>query len=95
MIYAILTEQNITKLFQVLGFPAILKGLSWHKVSNTAFRKHLREFNELRNRIVHGKSETVLKRRVESYVSLWTQLAKKLDAVVGKEIEKRSGAAPW
>jgi hypothetical protein len=88
-------EQNITKLFQVLGFPAILKGLSWHKVSNTAFRKHLREFNELRNRIVHGKSETVLKRRVESYVSLWTQLAKKLDAVVGKEIEKRSGAAPW
>jgi hypothetical protein len=88
-------EQNITKLFAAVGFPAILGGVSWRRMSNASLRKHLREFNELRNRIVHGKGETVTKKRVELYMSMWTNLAKRLDTVVGKEIAKRTGKAPW
>jgi len=35
-------EQNITKLFESIGFPDILDGLKWQRMSNKSLRGKLR-----------------------------------------------------
>ncbi len=88
-------EHNINRLFASLGFAKILDGISWRRMGNDALRKKLREFNELRNRVAHGAGKTVSKNRVVNYMKVWSSLAKHVDRKVGREIEKRTGEAPW
>ena len=88
-------EHNINRLFASLGFAKILDRISWRRMGNDALRKKLRDFNELRNRVAHGTGETVSKDRVVNYMKVWSSLAKHLDRKLGREIEKRTGEAPW
>lgn len=88
-------EHNIRALFATIGFTDVLVGVSWQKVGNHSMRAKLRSFNELRNRIVHGKSEVVRKATVVLYMSVWRNFATKLDAKLGHEVAKQIGKAPW
>ena len=88
-------EQNIRRLFASIGFTDVLVGLSWQKVGNKAMRTKLRTFNELRNRIVHGKSEKVHKKQVAVFTSVWRNFAGRLDEKLRKEIAKKIGKTPW
>jgi hypothetical protein len=49
--------QNIMNMFNTLGFKDIFDGLSWRKMSTTALKKKLQDFNTLRNQIVPGPSD--------------------------------------
>lgn len=60
-------EDNIRKLFRLLGFKDILQDISWQKMGSDSLRKKLKAFNQLRNRLVHGSNETVQKRKVTNY----------------------------
>lgn len=88
-------RDNINRLFASLGFVAVVDGLSWQGMSNISLRAKLKEFNELRNRIVHGKSETVRKSVLQNYLTSWTKFAEKLDARLRVLIQKQTGTAPW
>jgi hypothetical protein len=88
-------EHNINQLFSSIGFANVLQGVSWRRMSNDAFRRKLREFNELRNRIVHGRKETVRKSQVTNYMSAWSNFATRLDQIVGRGIQAKTGTAPW
>lgn len=88
-------EQNITKLFAAIGVVDVLAGISWQKCSNQDLRKKLRDFNELRNRIVHGKTEVVHKKTVEIYMSVWNNFAVRLDQKVGDAIAAVTGSSAW
>src|SRR2546427_3836303 len=76
-------KNNINNLFATLGFPNVLDGIKWSGQSNSALQDNLKSFNELRNRIVHGKSEKVRRRTVSWYFRLWTSLAKHVERAIG------------
>ena len=86
---------NIKKLFGSIGFGNVIEGISWSRMGNEALKKKLRDFNELRNRIVHGKSENVTKSSVINYLNVWTNFAKHLDRKVHDEIKKVMKKEPW
>jgi hypothetical protein len=86
---------NITRLFSAVGFPNILDTVSWQGMSNDALKTRLRELNELRNRIVHGKAETVRKRVVENYSSFVRQFANRFDRRVASVYRTLTGQEPW
>lgn len=86
---------NINRLFEAIGIPRVLSGISWRGMSNDSLKRKLREFNELRNRIVHGNSEVISKSQVENYLNVWTNLAKQLDRKVHDEINGLVGNDPW
>lgn len=86
---------NINRLFATIGVPSILAGISWSGMNNESLRRKLRDFNELRNRIVHGKSEPVRKSQVENYLSVWTNLAKQIDRKIQGILEQNTGTEPW
>ncbi len=88
-------ERNINRLFESIGFPKVVEGLSWNRMGNEALRRKLRDFNELRNRVAHGVGETVTKRRVENYMNVWDSLAKYLDRKIRRAIRSRTGEHPW
>lgn len=88
-------EKNITKLFATIGFPKILDGISWQAVSNVSLKRQLREFNELRNKIVHGSSESVHKLTVKKYARLWLSFGKRVDEKLRVEIKSVTGTIPW
>jgi hypothetical protein len=89
------SSQNIKWLFATLGFKDIFAGISWQKCSNEMLHKRLKDFNELRNKIVHGTSISVTKTTVTSYLSSWTALAQRLDAKLRTEINVLTGKHPW
>ena len=70
----------------------VLSGISWQRLDNAGVRRKLREFNELRNRIVHGKAEIVHKKSVIFYMGAWRNFAKRFDRRVGKRIEGATGS---
>jgi hypothetical protein len=86
---------NITRLFASIGFPKVLDGVSWNRMSNDSVRKRLRELNELRNRIVHGAQESVQKATVKNYLGFVNQLTAKLDSKLGARTGKLTGSPPW
>jgi len=88
-------EQNISAMFAALGFPNIMDGITWQHMTNRQLKIRLREFNELRNRIVHGSPERVRKTTVQNYFKAFQKFAKKLDAKVAREIRQVVGNAPW
>ncbi|MBN2351775.1 MAG: hypothetical protein JXD23_04325 [Spirochaetales bacterium] len=88
-------SKNIISLFQSLGFSNVLEGISWQKLSNAGLRKKLDEFNELRNRIVHGKSETVYKAQLENYYNSFWTFGIKFDINIYTLIKNQTGTAPW
>jgi len=88
-------EANITKLFCTLGFPDILDGISWQAVSNDSLKKNLKNFNVLRNRIVHGSSETVKKSTVRKFAKLWKNFGRRFDEKLRAEIRGITGTNPW
>jgi len=88
-------EDNIRKLFRLLGFKDILQDISWQKMSNDSLRKKLKAFNQLRNRLVHGSNETVQKRSVTNYKNAWSILAVKLDGKLRTRIKRSIGSYPW
>lgn len=88
-------EQNITKLFASVGFIDALSGVSWQKMNNKSLRKKLKEFNELRNKVAHGKTVKVSKAKVESYKNVWANFARRFDAALKNRIKQASGSSPW
>lgn len=86
---------NINRLFEAIGIQRVLADISWRRMSNESLKRKLRDFNELRNRIVHGSSEVVSKSQVENYLSVWTNLAKQLDRKVHDEVAAVIGNPPW
>lgn len=88
-------SDNIRKLFATLGFGDVLDGMCWRNCSNQSAHKRLRDFNELRNKIVHGASIKVAKYQVTSYRRSWSALANWLDEKLRSEIEATTGNSPW
>jgi len=88
-------ERNITRLFSSIGYPDILSGISWQRMSNKQLLARLRAFNELRNRIVHGSRETVSKSTLANLVSVFSNFAEKLDNKVRREVRSVTGSDPW
>jgi len=54
------SDSNIDGLFLRLGLVKVLNGLSWQKCDNAALRRKLKEINELRNQIAHGRAKLQL-----------------------------------
>jgi hypothetical protein len=88
-------QQNINNLFGSIGFPKIINGISWRAMSNSQLKTKLRLFNELRNRIVHGSTERVIKRALKNYYEVLSKLASKLDEKLRDEISSLTGSNPW
>ena len=86
---------NINRLFASLGFKKIMDSVSWRGMGNDLLKRKLREFNELRNRIAHGRGETVRKGQVENYMQVWGNLDKHFDRVVAKEVGDVTDESPW
>lgn len=88
-------EQNITRLFDSIGYPDILDGLSWQRMNNKQLRGKLKALNELRNKIVHGSSETVKKSTLANFLAVFTTFGEKFDAKLRREVRSVIGAQPW
>jgi RiboL-PSP-HEPN len=88
-------EQNITRLFATIGFPDILSGVTWQRVGAALVKRKLRDFNEIRNRIVHGSSEHVTKQQVRNYATFWKSFGSRFDDRLRQEIENVTGSLPW
>jgi len=86
---------NINKLFGALGFPRILDGISWQRMSNDALLRKLQNFNELRNKIVHGRSERVGKQAVSNHLHVLRNLAQNLDRKLRSEVHSVTRRFPW
>jgi hypothetical protein len=86
---------NISRVFAAVGFGGVLDDLSWQNCSNATLKARLREFNELRNRIVHGKAETVRKQRVKNYIGFVRSLATRLDRKLARRYRQLVGEDPW
>jgi len=89
------TSENITRLFATAGFPDVLDGISWQKCTNATVRSRLKGLNELRNRIVHGGTETVGKWQVDHFKAFVENLAIRLDRKVATVVRSVTGVAPW
>jgi hypothetical protein len=86
---------NIKKLFASLGFSDVLADISWQRCSNQTMRTRLKDFNELRNKIVHGTSINITKPQVTGYLSSWHALAQRLDSKLRTKINTITGTPPW
>ncbi len=51
------SDSNVITLFQRLGATDVLEDLSWQRITNQRIRSNLRQLNELRNQIAHGRRE--------------------------------------
>jgi hypothetical protein len=51
------SDSNIIALFLRLGVTDILADLSWQRITNERIRSNLKQLNELRNQIAHGRRE--------------------------------------
>jgi hypothetical protein len=51
------SDANIVALFLRLGVTDILHSLTWQRITNERIRSNLRQLNELRNQIAHGRRE--------------------------------------
>ncbi len=87
--------QNIEKMFSTLGFDDVFEGLSWQRMSTTALKKKLRDFNTLRNQIVHGANKRVQKQVLVNHLNVFNNFATRLDAKLRREIRRVTGAHPW
>lgn len=88
-------EQNIVRLFASLGYPNILDGISWQRMSNAQLKAKLRGLNELRNKIFHGSSGTVTKVQVANHLNVFRNFAARLDAKLRAQVHAVTGAYPW
>jgi hypothetical protein len=88
-------EQNITRLFDSIGYPDVLDGITWQRMNNKQVKAKLRAFNELRNKIVHGSSESVRKVTLANYLAVFTSFAERFDDKVRKEVRSVIGSNPW
>jgi RiboL-PSP-HEPN len=88
-------EDNITRLFNSIGFSNVLDGISWQRMSNKQLRLKLRALNELRNKIVHGSSVTVKKSALENYFNVFNSFAEKLDEKLRRDVRTLTGTDPW
>ena len=80
---------------QQVGWSDVLDGISWQKCTNATVRSRLKGLNELRNRIVHGGTETVGKWQVEHFKAFVENLAIRLDRKVATVVRSVTGVAPW
>lgn len=88
-------EQNITRLFASIGYPDILDGLQWQNMTNKQLRAKLRSLNELRNKIVHGTTETVSKAVLSNFVTFISTFAAQLDRKLRGEVRSVTRSYPW
>ncbi len=86
---------NISRPSSSLGFPGVLDGVRWQKMSSGSVKDRLRKLNELRNKIVHGKSETVRKVQVTHLLDFVRRFSEKLDEEVGAAMSTVLGRSPW
>jgi hypothetical protein len=87
--------ENITRLFASIGFPSILDGISWQKMSNKSAREKLRELNTLRNDIVHGSPATVTKPKLKNFTAFVRNLTKRLDRKLRDHLQAVLEHNPW
>lgn len=88
-------EENITRLFNSIGYAALLDGVSWQRMNNKQMKAKLRALNELRNKIVHGSPQTVAKSTLKNYLAVMRTLAEKVDEKLRREVRGVTGADPW
>jgi len=89
------TWDNVSRLFATVGFPSVLDGIRWQKCSTVTVRNRLKGLNELRNRIVHGGTESVGKGQVEQFRAFVQNLAIRLDGKVATAVRTVTGSNPW
>lgn len=87
--------KSINTLFETIGFADVVGGISWQKMSNDSVKRNLREFNELRNRIVHGAGEAVSKAVVRGYKNFFWLFAERMDRRLHELLEAIAGVEPW
>ncbi len=86
---------NIKKLFGSLGFTDVFDKISWQGMSSESLKRKLREFNTLRNQIVHGVDKKVKKQTLTNYLAVFKNFSKKLDEKLCADIKNLTGKAPW
>jgi len=87
--------ENITRLIATIGFPSILNGISWQKMSNKSAKEKLKELNKLRNDIVHGSPTTVTKPKAKNYTAFVRNFARRLDRKLRDQLQPILGSRPW
>jgi hypothetical protein len=88
-------DYRINQLFETIGLPEIMNGLSWQRSSNKAVRNRLTENIRLRNRIAHGEQERITKAKVNAFRKFVETFAKKFDEKISSEIRTATGKKPW
>jgi len=86
---------RIDQLFDSIGLPSVMVGLSWQRARNKSIRNRLTENVNLRNRIAHGEQENVTKAKVVAFQKFVEVFAKNFDQRVAKEIRNVTGNKPW
>ena len=86
---------RIEQLFDSIGLPSVMVGLSWPRASNKSIRNRLTENINLRNRIAHGEQENVTKAKVIAFQKFVEVFARNFDQKVAREIRNVSGTRPW
>ena len=89
------SPQNIKNTFSTLGFDDVFDGLSWQRMSTTALKKKLQDFNTLRNQVVHGANQRVRKQVLVNHLKVFQNFATRLDAKLRREIRDVTGTSPW
>lgn len=73
---------RIDRLFASIGFPTILKEVTWQGANNQSVKRRLSRLVELRNSIAHGKQESIHKAKVVEFMKFVILFAKKLDETI-------------
>lgn len=87
--------QNITRLFSSIGYPDILNGISWQRMSNKQLLGKITALNELRNKIVHGSSDVVKKSTLMNFLNILVTFADKFDKKLRIEVKSVTRVYPW
>ena len=87
--------ENISKLFETVGFPAVMDAITWKNMSNDRMKSKLKQLNILRTKLVHGSRERVVKAKVTAYTTFVRSLVAELDHAVGSQIASVTRKQPW
>ena len=85
----------IEKMFNGIGLYEILDGMRWQKTSNSALKKRLTEYIQIRNQIAHGAQESITKAKVNSFKDFVERFAQILDQAVAIKIHEYTHTQPW
>ena len=85
----------IEKMFNSVGVYEVLDDISWQKAKNEVIKKRLSDYIQLRNKIAHGKQESVSKQKVLQFKKFVEIFTKNLDEIVCQKIKLSTGRDAW